>query len=644
MSENSAKGLWATAAVASLLLHGSIGMALYAMPIPEPRKQSRTEIDVATLMGGAATQSTSTEKAVIGNAPGEVAVVEPRDQASAAAEAAPVLAAAQPEAHELGSSSPLAVLEPVSSSAEPAIVAPDALAREAAAKKEAIAAALADQVAPSELPAEAAPVASSEATRSAEIAKAAAGDAQPEAAQVADPLSTPDQPKLAAAAQVEAPSEAVLPAASASIQPAPAPQTATETSEVSARTVPTEAPRLAYSAQTVEPAIRNEIEAIASLNESTPTISLSEVAIAAESETAAPPSLESAPAQPSQPAQAGSEALAASNKSVIAVAKTRRNGGALAAASSAPPASILPVSPQPSLGEAGLAAVAPEPETIVAIASPAHPDGVSPEEAIKLGQQLASVGQVIDSPATRQSATPTDESAAAEEISTAIAALPRTSVTVDDRAGAAEPNRLPITDFLAENEYSDCLLAIPTGTGPTAASIEAFAVEKSAVEQLGAEYQRLSGIPVTADTRPVSQDQCSALAFARSLAQYPNFPLRVALAKPVIESGQELVGVVSGLRKDTIYLVVVDDEGKAELASSYSGQREPVVDFSAPMTLTSGPVSSVQLLIAIASDGPLRTVPHRPGMPAEDFFSKLATEIVVGQRSVAFGMTSFVVK
>ncbi len=62
------------------------------------------------------------------------------------------------------------------------------------------------------------------------------------------------------------------------------------------------------------------------------------------------------------------------------------------------------------------------------------------------------------------------------------------------------------------------------------------------------------------------------------------------------------------------------------------------------MTLTSAPVSSVQLLVAIASDGPLRTVPVRPGMPAEEYFSRLTTEIIAGNRSIAFGITSFVVR
>jgi hypothetical protein len=286
-------------------------------------------------------------------------------------------------------------------------------------------------------------------------------------------------------------------------------------------------------------------------------------------------------------------------------------------------------------------------ETIVAASSPGQDGGIASGEhpSAPFTVEADSASVVLAAPVIEQVAQPADDKAAIEGKGTVIAALPRPSVAPNGSAsGPAKPNRLQISDFLTEREDSGCLLAIPQGISPTQASIAAFALERGAVERLAVEYQKLSGMTLKAETRPVSHDQCSALAFARGLAQYPNFPLRVSLAKPVIHSGQELAGVVSGLRKDTIYLVVVDDEGKAELITSYSGQRASIVDFNAPMTLTSGPVSSVQLLIAIASDGPLRTVPHRPGMPAEEYFSRLATEIISGNRSIAYGITSFVVK
>lgn len=206
-------------------------------------------------------------------------------------------------------------------------------------------------------------------------------------------------------------------------------------------------------------------------------------------------------------------------------------------------------------------------------------------------------------------------------------------------------SRQRIAEFLAEQkDAAECVVAVPTGVGLQQASISAFADAPEKVARLGDEYERRSGVDLRAHTQAVSQPQCGALAFARDLAQYPNFPLSLTLSPPQIGSGQELAGVISGLRKDTLYLMVVDDEGKAELVQSYTGLRVNVMPFHAPMTLTSGPVSTVQLLVAIASKGPLLSVPNRPGLPADDYFENLKREIISDQRSIDYGIAGFVVR
>ncbi len=66
---------------------------------------------------------------------------------------------------------------------------------------------------------------------------------------------------------------------------------------------------------------------------------------------------------------------------------------------------------------------------------------------------------------------------------------------------------------------------LPASAEPTEALVEAYAREPGLVGELGAEYERVAGAKLETDIRPVSQEQCIALIFARSLAQYPNFPL-----------------------------------------------------------------------------------------------------------------------
>lgn len=199
---------------------------------------------------------------------------------------------------------------------------------------------------------------------------------------------------------------------------------------------------------------------------------------------------------------------------------------------------------------------------------------------------------------------------------------------------------MPLVDFLKSYEGEQCILAIPTD----GAAVEALSDSDSSVSALSEKYQDVSGIPVTVSRSKVTAAQCATLSFSRSIAQYPNYPLRLKLDRREIASGGELSGRVFGLRKTTLYLFVVDDEGKAKLISHFSDLTKLSTPFSSPLTLTPGTDSAVQLLVAIASDGPLRTAPTKLGVVAEEFFNRLTSEIRDDQRPILYGITSFVVR
>jgi hypothetical protein len=290
---------------------------------------------------------------------------------------------------------------------------------------------------------------------------------------------------------------------------------------------------------------------------------------------------------------------------------------------------------------ASQSSVAADGQAIAAVQAPATAAASAP-----LQPRTAPVAGAPASAVIAPSASEPASAAPVPEADQRTALILQPTITQDPAQGspAGQPGgKLRIGDFLATREGDDCLLAVPASQGVREASVEAFAISEDAVARLGSDYEKQSGLVLKAATRPVSRDQCSALIFARSLPQYPNFQLRLTVSDPTIRSGRVLHGVVSGLRKDTLYLIVVDDEGKAKLLDSFPGVRATLMTFSEPVHLTSGPVASVQLLIAVAADGALKTMPDRKGMPADEFFSRLATEIVLDNRSIAYGITSFVV-
>lgn len=478
----------------------------------------------------------------------------------------------------------------------------------------------------------------------------------------------PDNSAIAArpsdAAPVEAESLAPTPApSSASVEARPAaaleavavhaePSSVRETADV---LEPSQAREAAEPTQAREAALRASaavaaaIPAAPSASAATQTASAVEVAPVAsgelvpafhEDELIAVPPLQSS--EPSASAlRSEAEAIASIEPETQQVA-TGSEAIAPLGVAQAMPAQPAPEPAQAPKGEAALAArptasaVSSPPSTSLAPSATAAHATVEPTVA----PRAADVEAPVVTPSLLADPVAT-------EAPTVVAQLPRPLAPLEiPQPDQPRPPGVRIGTFLKEHKGGDgdCLLALPASAEPTEALVEAYAREPGLVGELGAEYERIAGAKLETEILPVSQEQCIALIFARSLPQYPNFLLHLMLNEQTIRSGEPLSGLVSGLRKDTLYLVVIDDEGKAELVTSFSDQDTSLITFKEPMTLTSAPVSSVQLLVAIASDGPLRTVPVRPGMPAEEYLSRVTTEIIGGNRSIAFGITSFIVR
>jgi hypothetical protein len=313
----------------------------------------------------------------------------------------------------------------------------------------------------------------------------------------------------------------------------------------------------------------------------------------------------------------------------------------LAAPSAAPaPVTLLPISPAPvveptaqgaplSSSPADAVAASREPSVIVAgIAEEANASTVLAPVEDEAGSDSAG----SQAPAGTPNAAPAD---AGTQIA---AALPRPDPQAPLAPGPARP--MAMAAFLKGYEGDGCVLALPAGDG----TVQAFADRPDKAEQLRAAYFEETGSDLSVEPRQVTKGQCGALSFSRSLPQYPNYSLTIDLISSAIDSGEALSGRVEGRLKNTLYLLVVDDEGKARLVRTYQGVTKLSVPFSAPMVLKNSVAAPVQLLVAIASDGPLDTAQVTDGMTADSFFNDLAWEIVSEQRRISFGIAGFVVR
>lgn len=196
-----------------------------------------------------------------------------------------------------------------------------------------------------------------------------------------------------------------------------------------------------------------------------------------------------------------------------------------------------------------------------------------------------------------------------------------------------------------ESGGAGCFLALASRDGE-AIGVDGFAVDEQRVARLDERLVDLVETPVEVRGHSVSPAQCAALAFAGGLGITPEAPLTVRLATPEIVSGDEMIGLVGNIGRRWFYLLVVDDEGKVQEIENdklFVVERD-TVGFRAPLTLTSGPVETVQLMLAISSDEILEMVWLREGYEAGTYFDHLRAEVQANGGGVDFGIAPFVLR
>ncbi|WP_139044119.1 hypothetical protein [Allomesorhizobium alhagi] len=192
-------------------------------------------------------------------------------------------------------------------------------------------------------------------------------------------------------------------------------------------------------------------------------------------------------------------------------------------------------------------------------------------------------------------------------------------------------------------EPRQCLLALASARG-NVIEVKGYAATVERIGELGRRINQLIETPATIHGHLVTDAQCAALTFASDLPAYPEQPLAVQTATPEVRSGEVLTGRIHNFRRSRLYLIIIDDDGKVQELEDLRPEAGNTVSFRAPLTLTDGPVGTVQLLVAIASDHALLTFSAHEGTQAEPYFEQLRNEILKQGNPVDFGVASFIVR
>ena len=200
-----------------------------------------------------------------------------------------------------------------------------------------------------------------------------------------------------------------------------------------------------------------------------------------------------------------------------------------------------------------------------------------------------------------------------------------------------------VLDFLRRYDGGGCFVVLPSVRGGLL-GLDGFTGEDTRPVAFAEEFGRTTG--VAADTRldAVSAAQCRALSFARNLPAYPAFSLRFEIARRQLRSGERLEGTIRNVDGRTLHLLLVDDEGKVQNAGGFARRVGADATFAAHMTLTGGPVETVQLVVALATEAPLETVTRLSGEQTGSFFAELAEEIAARHLSPDLAIAAFSVR
>jgi hypothetical protein len=442
-------------------------------------------------------------------------------------------------------------------------------------------------------------------------------------------LRPKETPAVAAVQRPFAPSAAVskaLPSAAAAVQPKPAAETLAQTSANYAAQ-PSDSSRVAPSeAHWVQPSARDDIASAVDAAEKAAPAGRVPIAPSAATRVAITPSAGEAIA-----GEIEQSALPLTSHAIAPVAEAIVEIVSPSSETATPRAKAAPSSPAPAIARASAGekpSQAPRLELKAA----------APASIAQPGRMTAERLSPVAAPQRLEAVQPAEP-----PLETALLA-PERPGPVDESATVPPPDPYrDAVEFVRRFDGGDCFAALPARLGGP--EFRTFAMEVGRATGFAQAYAEIAGEPAKIRSSELARAQCDALGFIRNSKGYPAFSLSLSLDAPEVPSGSALSGSIFDAGEQRVHLLVVDDEGRVQLADEFvSVASRTERRFSLPVYLTDGPVRTQQLLIAIATDRDLPMLRDAVDQPAGEFFARLAREVAAGQAELDIAAEAFSVR
>lgn len=175
-----------------------------------------------------------------------------------------------------------------------------------------------------------------------------------------------------------------------------------------------------------------------------------------------------------------------------------------------------------------------------------------------------------------------------------------------------------------------CLVALPRRHSGGIVSVEMLGADEAAMAQLEADIFTDLAVEPAGTRRLMSADQCAALDFIREAADYPVMRLGIGLANdPIIRDatrseieglGRLQAAIIARPGWD-VTLLMIDDAGVVQDLTEYLFESDGNQQIDVPVRRSGEVQPTRQILLALASAGPLDALRASDGLPADQVFA-----------------------
>ncbi|WP_134496572.1 serine/threonine-protein kinase [Microvirga pakistanensis] len=195
--------------------------------------------------------------------------------------------------------------------------------------------------------------------------------------------------------------------------------------------------------------------------------------------------------------------------------------------------------------------------------------------------------------------------------------------------------------YVHDYEGGDCFLLLPTSVSNSQVIVEGFGSSAAAFGAFDEAFRRAYGFEAQVNVRLVTDAQCPAIRFIRTVGVNPASAPKLLLKSFKVGPGEPLSGSIEAYGGQHVDALLVSDDGYVHSLDKYTSREQGSAKFNFRPNVGGGQGPSPQLVLALASSNPLALLRTDKPMAADALFPLLSDEVQSHQVSVDLAVKYF---